>query len=127
METPDGAIAFVAHWIETLNFATNTGQIDEFKALNDSTCTGCESYEDEIVRLNGNGAQVRNFKWTGGKSFLTENRQLEVSIESRDYQVRDDGSDKWSTVKGAQQELGFTLKWSDHWQVRQLYIPEDAK
>ena len=127
-ETPDGAIAFVAHWIATFNFAVNAGAVEGFKTLNEPGCEGCKSYEDEIVRLNRNDAEVRHFKWIGGKASLTEERQLEVAIRSSDYQVRDSETDDWATVKGARQQLGFELIWSDgHWKVHQLYLPEGAK
>jgi len=127
-ETPDGAIAFVAHWIATFNFAVNVGAVEGFKALNEPGCEGCKSYENEIVRLNRNGAEVRDFKWIGGKTSLTEERRLEVAIKSSDYQVRDSEADDWATVKGARQQLGFELMWSDgRWKVHQLYLPEGAK
>jgi hypothetical protein len=126
-ETPDGAIAFVKHWISAFNFAVNEGTAKEFEVLNDPDCGGCKSYQDEIARLNRGGAEVRDFEWTGRKSHLTDDRKLEVSVESSAYEVRDSQTDEWSKVKGARYRLGFDLSWTeDRWVVHQLYIPEET-
>jgi len=127
-ETPDGAVSYVKHWIETFNFAVNEGAFDAFKSLNEAGCEGCKSYEDEIARLNRNDAEVRGFKWTGGRTSVAEDRKLEVVIRSSDYEVRDSEADEWATVEGATQQLGFELQWTNgRWKVHQLYIPEEAK
>jgi hypothetical protein len=124
-ETPDGAIAFVAHWIETFNFAVNTGAIDPFIALNRPTCGGCKSYEDQIIKSNRDSAEVRSFKWVGGKSNLREDRTLEATIRARDYEVRDSAAEKWAQVRGSTFKLGFDLSWGDErWQVDELYVPD---
>jgi hypothetical protein len=124
-ETPKGAVAFVNHWVDVFNYATNTGQVGAFRSLNDRNCKSCRSYEREIARLNSDGAEVRNFRWTAGRAVLTEDRRLETSIRTHTYEVRDSADDKWSTVKGSSQELGFQLDWkSKNWTVGELYIPE---
>ena len=123
-ETPDGAIAFVAHWIATFNFAVNTGAIDPFIALNRPTCGGCKSYEDQIIKSNRDSAEVRNFEWVGGKSNLREDRTLEATIRARNYEVRDSAVEKWAKVRGSTFKLGFGLSWDDErWQVDELYVP----
>lgn len=127
-DTPDAAIAFAAHWIDTFNFAVNSGQLDAFAALNEPGCKGCQSYEEEIVRLNNGSAEVRGFAWTGGKTSLNGKREVEVAIRSKEYEVRDSATDKWSRVRAAKYQLGLELRWSDgQWAVRELYIPKEAK
>ena len=124
-ETPDGAIAFVAHWIETFNFAVNTGAIDTFIALNRPTCGGCKSYENQIIKSNKDSAAVRNFRWVGGESSLREDRTLEATIRARDYEVRDSAVEEWARVRGSAFKLGFELRWDDErWQVDELYVPD---
>ena len=127
METPNGAIAFIRHWIDVFSFAVGTGAIDAFEALNIASCGGCKSYEDQIRKSNENSAEIREFKWTGGKSVLRDDRTLEATIRSSDYKVRDSTTQEWSTVRGSTFKLGFELRWVDgKWQVDELYVP-DAK
>ena len=126
-ETPDGAIAFVNHWINVLNFAVNTGAVEKIRDLNDPKCKGCRSYEDQVKMSNRGGAEVRDFKWTGGKSSLSEERRLEATIRADDYQVRDSPRDEWSNVRGSTFRLGFELKWTNgRWVVGEMYVPESA-
>lgn len=127
-ETPEAAIAYVKHWIEVFSFAVNTGAIDEFEALNDPKCEGCKSYRRQITDSNEGAAEVRNFRWAGGKATFSEDLKLEATIQSDDYQVRDSDSDDWSVVRGSTFELGFQLEWNDgRWLVRELYVPQESQ
>src|SRR4051794_19930833 len=42
--TPEGAAAFVKHYIDVFNYASNTGDVAELSRLSDPKCGGCQNY-----------------------------------------------------------------------------------
>src|SRR5215204_1221407 len=42
--TPEGAAAFVKHYIDVFNYASNTGDVEELSRLSSPECEGCQSY-----------------------------------------------------------------------------------
>lgn len=42
--SPEGAAAFVKHYIDVFNYAANTGDVTELSRLSSPTCEGCQSY-----------------------------------------------------------------------------------
>ena len=127
-ETPDGAIAFVAHWIDVFNFSASTGDLMALRELNGPACKGCDIYEGIVSKANSGAAEVRGFRWSPGEAHLSDERQLEVSVTSRPYEIRESANGGWSKVPGDSYRLGFDLEWtSGHWQVGELYQPEDGR
>ena len=43
-DTPEGAAAFVKHYIDVFNYASNTGDVEELSRLSSPDCEGCQSY-----------------------------------------------------------------------------------
>ncbi|KRC63999.1 hypothetical protein ASE12_04030 [Aeromicrobium sp. Root236] len=43
-DTPEGAAAFVKHYIDVFNYASNTGDVGELSRLSSPECKGCQSY-----------------------------------------------------------------------------------
>jgi len=43
-DTPEGAAAFVKHYIDVFNYASNTGDVAELSRLSDPKCAGCQGY-----------------------------------------------------------------------------------
>ncbi|WP_332662819.1 DUF6318 family protein, partial [Aeromicrobium sp.] len=43
-DTPEGAAAFVKHYIDVFNYASNTGDVEELSRLSSPDCKGCQSY-----------------------------------------------------------------------------------
>jgi hypothetical protein len=43
-DTPEGAAAFVKHYIDVFNYASNTGDVEELSRLSSPACKGCQSY-----------------------------------------------------------------------------------
>ena len=127
-ETPNGAIAFVAHWIDVFNFSVSTGDLTSLRDLTGPTCEGCDIYEDIVADANRGAAEVRGFRWSPGKAHLSDERQLEVMVKSKPYEIRESASGKWSNVRGNSYRLGFDLEWAKgRWQVGKLYQPKSAE
>ncbi len=43
-DTPEGAAAFVKHYIDVFNYAASTGDVEELSRLSSPKCEGCQSY-----------------------------------------------------------------------------------
>jgi hypothetical protein len=43
-DTPEGAAAFVKHYIDVFNYAASTGDVEELSRLSSPDCEGCQSY-----------------------------------------------------------------------------------
>lgn len=43
-DTPEGAAAFVKHYVDVFNYAAATGDVEELSRLSSPDCGGCQSY-----------------------------------------------------------------------------------
>jgi hypothetical protein len=43
-DSPEGAAAFVKHYVDVLNYAAATGDVDELSRLSSPDCDGCQRY-----------------------------------------------------------------------------------
>lgn len=57
------AVAFVEHWVETLNHATRTGSTDALASLGSRTCSTCEAIADSIDTVSAAGGWLRGDGW----------------------------------------------------------------
>ncbi|MCW2748666.1 MAG: hypothetical protein JWP10_1808 [Nocardioidaceae bacterium] len=62
-DTPEGAIAFVEHYVELLNYASDTGDVTALRAASDPTCKGCNSYIKLYEETYANGGYFRDPGW----------------------------------------------------------------
>lgn len=65
--SPEGASAFVAHYIEVLNHASRTGDVAELSRLSDPDCSGCKKYIDLYRDTYAKGGSFSGGEWTPGK------------------------------------------------------------
>ncbi len=59
----EGAIAFVKHYIEVFNYASNTGDVEELQKLSDSDCGGCTEYIDLFRKTYADGGYFKDSDW----------------------------------------------------------------
>jgi hypothetical protein len=45
-DSPEGAAAFVKHYVDVFNYAAATGDVEELSRLSSPDCDGCQSYID---------------------------------------------------------------------------------
>lgn len=123
-DSPEGAAAFVAHYVDVFNYAAATGDVDELRRLSDPTCDGCERYADLYEKTYEAGGYFRGGDWKIGELRLEADEAtfyattpVEVSEgtfrESVDQEVAKDAGEK-TTVSFAVNRA------SDSWQVTQL-------
>ena len=61
-DTLKGAEAFIRHYIELRNYASNTGDTKEFRAASDS-CSGCDKYAQLYEKTYAKGGFIRSAGW----------------------------------------------------------------
>ena len=62
--TVAGAVAFVEHYIELLNYSSDTGNIEALAEASDATCAGCRAYTSLYETTYRNGGYFRDPGWT---------------------------------------------------------------
>lgn len=61
--TDEGAIAFVKHYIDVFNYASNTGDVKELQKLSDPDCDGCTEYIDLFKNTYADGGYFKDSDW----------------------------------------------------------------
>lgn len=123
-ESSEGATAFLQHYVEVLNHAATTGDVEELKRLSSSDCSGCQKYIDAFVETYAAGGWMREGEWSfeevhvrsiGHEVFLT----TEMAIASRLFQVDSDSPE--SRSEPSHDLLTFALaRTEDGWEVTQF-------
>ncbi|WP_268878828.1 DUF6318 family protein [Aeromicrobium yanjiei] len=62
-DSPEGAAAFVKHYVDVFNYAAATGDVEELTRLSAPTCEGCQSYISLITKTYGDGGYFKGGKW----------------------------------------------------------------
>ncbi|GAA3531179.1 hypothetical protein GCM10022234_30390 [Aeromicrobium panaciterrae] len=68
--TPEGAAAFVDHYIQVLNYASKTGDVTELSHLSDSSCSGCQKYIKLYRDTYAEGGSFSGGEWSPGEMKL---------------------------------------------------------
>ena len=61
--TVAGAVAFVEHYIDVFNYASNTGDVKELQKLSDPACDGCTGYINLYRKTYADGGYFKNSDW----------------------------------------------------------------
>ena len=62
-DTEAGAIAFVKHYIDVFNYASNTGDVAELQRLSDPKCEGCNNYIELYKNTYAAGGYFKDSDW----------------------------------------------------------------
>lgn len=63
-DSPEGAAAFVKHYIDVFNYAASTGDVDELSRLSSPDCEPCNKYADRFEQIYSNGDRISETLWT---------------------------------------------------------------
>ncbi|MBC7630399.1 MAG: hypothetical protein H7290_02805 [Flavobacterium sp.] len=66
LNTREGAAAFVKHYIDVFNYASNTGDTTELRRLSSPMCEGCQSYITLYERTYKAGGYFKDSDWKLG-------------------------------------------------------------
>lgn len=123
-QSSEGATAFLQYYVEVLNFAATTGNVDELKRLSSSDCSGCQKYIDLYVDTYADGGWFREGEWsftevrvrsTGSGWFLT----TDMAFDGGSFKV--DGAADEQVSEASHDLLTFVLDRSgDAWRVSQF-------
>lgn len=65
-DSPEGAAAFVKHYVDVFNYAASTGDVEELSRLSSPACEGCQSYIDLYRDTYQAGGYFKGGDWTIG-------------------------------------------------------------
>ena len=82
-DTPEGAAAFVKHYIDVFNYAASTGDVEELSRLSSPDCAPCSKYADrfEDIYSRGDRISTRLWKLHNNKFELVGNTQVNADID----------------------------------------------
>ena len=81
-DSPEGAAAFVKHYVDVFNYAAATGDVKELSRLSAPDCEGCQKYIDLYQKTYKAGGYYRGGGWKIG-----------------DIDLRRSGSETFATTK----------------------------
>lgn len=62
-DTPEGAAAFVKHYIDVFNYASNTGDVEELSRLSSPKCDPCTKYAERFKEIYARGDRISVRLW----------------------------------------------------------------
>jgi len=62
--TKAGAIAFVRHYIDLVNYAQATGDVDALSTVEDPNCKSCTKGREYLSRIYGSGGHIVGGTWS---------------------------------------------------------------
>lgn len=123
-DSPEGAAAFVKHWVDVFNYAAATGDVDELSRLSSPECKGCQNYIKLYRDTYAAGGYFKGGDWTLG--------ELEMKIRERESYVtttvmvppsryRETASTREKRDPGERPVVSFGMARTDvSWQITQF-------
>lgn len=127
-DTPEGAAAFVKHYIDVFNYAASTGDVEELSRLSSPDCKGCQSYITLYRDTYKAGGYFKDSDWTLGdlrlrKGGTTTYVTTVASTKPGPYRESKDEPER--TSSGQDNEVSFAIeRMSSDWQVTQIGLGE---
>jgi hypothetical protein len=110
--TPEGAAAFVSHYIELLNFAARTGNVSPLTALSAPSCDGCQEYVSLYADVYAAGGNFEGGEWSPSDFELEVRRKttdIFVRVEAEEGRVKPDSSSDARTEKAFNGDVVFEV------------------
>ncbi|NRQ50490.1 DUF6318 family protein [Aeromicrobium stalagmiti] len=123
-DTPEGAAAFVKHYVDVFNYAASTGDVEELSRLSSPACEGCQSYIDLYRDTYQAGGYFKGGDWTiGDLSLEIESEQtfLTTRVDVADGRGRSSADSTETAESGETTRVSFAAaRDSEGWRVQQL-------
>lgn len=112
-DSPEGAAAFVHHYIDVFNYAASTGDVAELTRLSAPECEGCQSYIKLYKDTYAAGGYFKGGEWklgemqfrqSGNTAYLT----AVASTEPGPYRESAEGPEL--TSSGQDNEVSFAIE-----------------
>jgi hypothetical protein len=123
-DTPEGAAAFVKHYIDVFNYASNTGDVEELSRLSSPACKGCQSYIKLYRDTYKAGGYIKGSDWTLGDLRLQQDDTTTyvttiATTEPGPYKQSRNTPERKST--GKDNKVSFAVeRVASRWQLSQL-------
>ena len=120
------AKAFVRYWIDTLNYATATGETNALQNLGTADCESCKNFSDTIDEIYGAGGEVTSEGWDLRSATPVANQPrnmpiLQLSMFLHPQTVRKTAGSAREQLDGGRQPMTmFLLRRDDEWVVNRL-------
>ena len=111
-DTPEGAAAFVSHYIEVLNFAARTGNVSPLTALTSPRCDGCREYIGLYKDVYAAGGNFEGGEWSPSDFELEVHRKTTdvfVRIDADEGRVKPNASSSTRTEKAFDGDVVFEV------------------
>lgn len=122
--TKAGAVAFVKHWVDVFNEATQSGQTESLEDLARDDCASCRVLSDEIERIYSEGGKIQGGAFdvasVGTSGPLNRNLQVAARLRAAPQVINfGDGSEK--KIERSQTTFSFSIRWTDsEWRVTEV-------
>jgi hypothetical protein len=118
--TKAGAIAFVRYYIELINHAQATGDVDALAAVESPDCRSCTSARDVVTKIYASDGHLEGGKWSGRIRSVAPRPDLNAwtvfTVVRFAPQLVVEGG-QTTQLKGGQSLITFVVGHSDRWQV----------
>lgn len=127
-ESRDAAESFVRYWVETLNYATDSGDTEGLKSLATKDCENCADFAQTLDEIYGKGGRVESKGWSLESAVpmadQPENQPaFQVKLKLQPQKVFATKDSEPETYPGGDQPARVVLiREDDHWLVEQLDI-----
>ena len=119
-DTPEGAAAFVKHYIDVFNYAASTGDVEELTRLSSPDCEGCQSYIKLYRDTYKAGGYFKGSDWKLS-NFEVEQASGQVSVFAHAAAAkgtyRESSSEAPKPGGGEDTEIIFAVRHSDGWSM----------
>jgi len=123
--TPEGAEAFVRHWVEVLNDANHGSGGKAIRSLSADACAQCAAIAETADNIARGRTKVEGGAWSvvavgeaPGRP-ETGDLLLGVSVKIEPGWITRGSGDRERT-QGARETLSFSLSWKGGWAVEQI-------
>jgi len=119
------AMAFVRHWVDTLNYAGTTGDTSELNELSGSACKSCVGIINKIDRVYAHGGYFRGEGWSIKSIGAVEGQPaeepvLEVGVLLAEQELLERKAAEIQHFDGGKQPTIFRLSRSGNWLVMRI-------
>lgn len=123
-DSPEGAAAFVKHYVNVFNYAAATGDVEELSRLSSPTCDGCQSYITLYRDTYEAGGYFRGGDWKIGELRVQVEPEATyvtatAATDPGPYRETESGPELMST--GTDNEVSFAVSQAEgFWKVTQI-------
>jgi hypothetical protein len=89
-DTPEGAAAFVKHYVDVFNYAASTGDVAELSRLSSPDCEPCTKYADRFKQVYERGDRISVRLWAlhADEVEVVGTREVNADIDVNEGEIK---------------------------------------